>query len=77
MPAERQVNFFNHFNDYSIEPNDLVARLEKEFYPKDRQKLSVPLAIPSIIQTIYKNIVPYVRVQGSSTFKVSANTTTG
>ena len=60
LAAGNQVDFYNEFNDYSIKPNELIQGLKSDFYPKDLPEISVPLAIPSIIQKIYKNSVPYV-----------------
>lgn len=60
LSASNKVNFYNEFNDYSIKPDKLIEGLKPEFYPKDPPEISLPLAIPSIIQRIYKNLVPYV-----------------
>ncbi|KAJ5394750.1 hypothetical protein N7509_000008 [Penicillium cosmopolitanum] len=53
--VKHRVNFFSQFNDYSIDPYDLKAKLKKRFYPKDQQVITIPFAIPSIIRTIYRN----------------------
>lgn len=58
--ASNKVNFYNEFNDYSIKPDELIKGLKPEFYPKDPRYVSIPLAIPSIIRRIYKDLVPYV-----------------
>ncbi|KAJ6076868.1 hypothetical protein N7499_008849 [Penicillium canescens] len=60
--ANNQVNFYRQFNDYSITPDDLIGRLKMEFNPEDTQTISVPLAIPSIIQTIFRDLVPLEKI---------------
>ncbi|CAG8908532.1 unnamed protein product [Penicillium egyptiacum] len=60
--ANNQVNFYRQFNDYSITPDDLITRLKIEFNPEDTQTISVPLAIPSIIRTIFRDLVPLEKI---------------
>ena len=59
LAASNQVNFYSEFNDYSIKPDELIKGLKPEFNPDDTQAISIPLAIPSIIRTIFRDLVPY------------------
>ncbi|KAJ5967162.1 hypothetical protein N7501_003410 [Penicillium viridicatum] len=60
--ASNQVNFYSEFNDYSIKPDELIKGLKPEFNPVDTQTISVPLAIPSIIRTIFRDLVPLEKI---------------
>ncbi|CRL22235.1 unnamed protein product [Penicillium camemberti] len=60
--AGKRVNFYSEFNDYSIKPDELIKGLKPEFNPHDTQTISVPLAIPSIIRTIFRNLVPLEKI---------------
>ncbi|KAJ5971848.1 uncharacterized protein N7479_001766 [Penicillium vulpinum] len=57
--ANNHVNFYRKFNDYSIKPDDLIPKLK---IPEDTQTISVPLAIPSIIRTIFRDLVPLEKI---------------
>ncbi|KAJ5447689.1 hypothetical protein N7445_002510 [Penicillium cf. griseofulvum] len=60
--AVNQVNFYRQFNDYSIAPDELIQRVKIEGNPEDAQSISIPLAIPSIIRTIFRDIVPLEKI---------------
>ncbi|KAJ5593079.1 hypothetical protein N7537_009983 [Penicillium hordei] len=60
--ASNQVNFYSEFNDYSIKPDEFINGLKPEFNPENTKTISVPLAIPSIIRTIFEDLVPLEKI---------------
>ncbi|KAJ6002336.1 hypothetical protein N7522_007563 [Penicillium canescens] len=59
LVAARQVSYYARFNDFSIEPRRLLDGLKTQIhddsYPKNTTDTSVPLAIPLIINEIFKD----------------------
>ncbi|QQK46745.1 hypothetical protein Pdw03_1643 [Penicillium digitatum] len=60
--ASNRVNFYSEFNDYTINPDELIKGLKPAFNPDDTQTISVLLAIPSIIRKILGDLVPLERI---------------
>ncbi|KAI2734352.1 hypothetical protein DTO013F2_10327 [Penicillium roqueforti] len=60
--ASNHVNFYSEFNDYLIKPEEFIKGLKPEFNPECTQTISVPLAIPSIIRSIFRDQVPLEKI---------------